>query len=118
MNRFKDLSIAALIAGTAVATTSGVVIASENGAEAGEDARKGAAPEVSMEEVISQLRASDAERILESELEREQGRAVYEVEYVDTDGNTREVYINGRDGETVKTETEGDEEEEEEDDES
>lgn len=104
MNQLKDVSIAALIAGTAFATVSGVVMASSDAGKGNSDTDPGQAPAVSMEEAIAGVREAGAQRILESEYEREDGRAVYEVKYIDADGRTRETYIDAMDGSTLDSE--------------
>lgn len=54
-----------------------------------------------LEELLSRLDLGPGARILEIESEREHGRPIYEIEYVDEKGRIREVYVDAATGELL-----------------
>jgi len=59
---------------------------------------------LSLEEILKNVRRTYPGRILEVELENEQGRIMYEVEILGDDSIVREVYIDARSGELLSAE--------------
>jgi uncharacterized membrane protein YkoI len=55
-----------------------------------------------LEQITSQVHAMDMGRILEVELESEEGRHVYELEVLDEDGVVRDLYFDAGTGERLK----------------
>lgn len=56
---------------------------------------------LSLEQVMERVRAQHDGRILEAELEREDGRYVYEIELLDEQGRVREMYYDAKNGEAL-----------------
>ena len=59
-----------------------------------------------LEQIIQQLPEAERTRIVEVELEREDGRYVYEIEYLEEGGVVRESEFDATTGELLKTEIE------------
>jgi uncharacterized membrane protein YkoI len=58
-----------------------------------------------LEELLRRHGLGPGMRILEIETEVEQGRLLYEIEYLDGSGRVREIWMDARTGETVSRET-------------
>ncbi len=56
-----------------------------------------------LEQVVDRARAQHGGRVLEAELEREDGRYVYEVELLDEQGRVWEMYYDAESGEALKS---------------
>ena len=54
-----------------------------------------------LEELLSRLNLGPGARILEIGSEREHGRPIYEIEYVDGKGRIREVYVDAATGDLL-----------------
>jgi uncharacterized membrane protein YkoI len=59
-----------------------------------------------LEQILEQQRRDRPGRILEVELEREDGRMVYELELLDADGRVWEIYYDAASGRLLETEAE------------
>ncbi len=59
-----------------------------------------------LEQILEQQRRDRPGRILEVELEREDGRLVYELELLDADGRVWEIYYDAVSGRLLETEAE------------
>jgi uncharacterized membrane protein YkoI len=57
-----------------------------------------------LEELLSRLDLGADARVLEIESEREHGRSVYEIEYVDGRGRIREIAVDAATGEVISQE--------------
>jgi uncharacterized membrane protein YkoI len=57
-----------------------------------------------LEQIVERARAAKPGEIIETELEREQGRYVYEVEILDSAGQVWEVKLDARTGELLEIE--------------
>ena len=68
---------------------------------------------VTMEEAIKTATTQFPGKVLEAELESEDGKAIYEVEIVNTSGETREVEIDAQSGKILSSELEDQDEHEE-----
>ena len=55
-------------------------------------------------EIYTLVRPRIDGEIVETELEREDGRWVYEIKYISRSGRMRELYIDAKTGKTIKTE--------------
>ena len=60
----------------------------------------------SLENILSQLTEHDINRLLEVELERENNRYIYEIEYLDSKGIVYEVEVDAITAEVIKTKRE------------
>ena len=58
---------------------------------------------VSMEQILNKVRQSHQGRVLEIDLEEKDGRYLYEIELVDSEGEVRKFYFDAKSGEEVKT---------------
>jgi uncharacterized membrane protein YkoI len=67
---------------------------------------------VTMEEAIKTATAQFPGKVLEAELENEDGKAVYEVEIVNASGETREFEIDAQSGKILSSEQEDQDEHE------
>jgi uncharacterized membrane protein YkoI len=59
---------------------------------------------MSLEEIMQHVRKVYPGRILEVELENEEGHIIYELEILGTDSIVREIYIDARNGELLSVE--------------
>lgn len=59
---------------------------------------------LSLESILVQLRPIYPGRVLDVELEQENGQIVYEFEILGKDGVIREVYVDASNGKVIKTE--------------
>jgi uncharacterized membrane protein YkoI len=57
---------------------------------------------LSLDRILQQVRGQNPGRVLESELERKDGRYIYEVELVDDQGRVREMKFDASTGEVLK----------------
>jgi len=57
-----------------------------------------------LEQILDRLDPSQRARILEIELEQEEGRVIYELKYVDTTGRILKLIIDARTGERLQGE--------------
>jgi uncharacterized membrane protein YkoI len=55
----------------------------------------------SLEEVLVRMRAEHGGRVLEAELEREDGRYLYEIELLDDAGKVNKLFYDARTGEAI-----------------
>jgi uncharacterized membrane protein YkoI len=101
----KKLALGAVIVGL-LALGGGVAIAAQQ-----------QGPEPKVDEAAAEKAALDAVEgeVRETELEREGGAAIYEVEVAGRDGKLHEVAVSANDGKVLGQETEGDEGSEEDD---
>lgn len=79
------------------------------GLATGHEGKEGTAvPEaaISMEQAITAATAQFPGKVLEAELESEDGKAVYEIEIVNTSGEIRELEIDGQTGKVLSSEQE------------
>lgn len=77
------------------------------GAQADGDQRAGdKAPAVTLEEAVAAAKAQFPGRVLEAELEDEDGMPVYEVEIATATGETREVVVDASSGRITKSDVE------------
>jgi uncharacterized membrane protein YkoI len=53
---------------------------------------------LALDEILRRLPRRAGERLLEVEVERDDGRWIYEIEWVGTDGRVREIEVDARDG--------------------
>lgn len=61
---------------------------------------------LSLEQVLVEARKHRSGRVLETELEKDRGRYVYEIELVDESGQVWEMKLDASNGELLKTELE------------
>jgi uncharacterized membrane protein YkoI len=55
-----------------------------------------------LEEIIEKIRLEETDRILEVEYEREHGRDIYEIEYLDSAGDIYELEVDAHDGSIMR----------------
>lgn len=55
-----------------------------------------------LESILERLRKNNPGKILEIELEKENGKIVYEIEILDKNGFVKEIYINAETGDILK----------------
>lgn len=104
----KKLITGGVLAGLALATGTAGVVAAQSAAEA---------PALSEAQAIELALAEVPGEVLETELEREDGMQVYEIEILGADGVEMEVEINAATGEILEVEAEDyDDEDDDEDD--
>lgn len=61
---------------------------------------------MSLEMLLKKLAKHDIDRLLEVELERENNRYIYEIEYIDTQGTVYELEVDAISAKVLKTERE------------
>ena len=109
MKRSHYMIVAMLICG--VALTWGLALSSEGNHEQ----NKGLlTAKLSMEEAIAKAKTQFPGQVLEAELEREHGQAVYEIEIAGTTGAVTEVKVDEQSGEVLSSEIEDDDDHEQE----
>jgi len=101
--------IAMLICG--VALTWGLALSSEGTHEHGKGLLTA---KLSMEEAIATAKTQFPGQVLEAELEREDGQAIYEIEIANTAGAVTEVKVDAQSGEVLSSEIEDDDDHEQE----
>jgi len=95
---FTAAAVSALLAGTyAVAAQGGKATGPESGAQTARP------PAVSLEQAIAKVREHYQGTVVETELEREEGAARYEVKLIDAQGQHRKVYVDAASGELRAT---------------
>lgn len=57
-------------------------------------------------EVLARIQAAYTGDVVEIELERKDGKWIYEIEIIDTDGHVREIDVDGKTGDVLKIELE------------
>jgi len=109
----KRLHTVSLLGASALLLTSVGLAMSHDGKEKLELANLPTA--VTMEEAIKTATAQFPGKVLEAELEREDGKAIYEVEIVNASGEVREFEIDAQSGKVLSSELEDQDEHEKED---
>ena len=61
---------------------------------------------LALETILERIRAIRPGRVIEVELEREDGTLVYELELLDSDGNVWEMYVDAATGQVLREERE------------
>lgn len=79
----------------------------------GDEMASGKAPAVTLEQAIATAKAKFPGRVLEAELEDEDGKAVYDVEIATATGETREVVVDASSGQITESAVENEETENE-----
>jgi len=101
MKRSNYMMVSMLITGVLFA--SGFALSSEGSHSQG----KGMAPaKLSLEEAIATAKTKFPGRVLEAELENEQGQVVYEIEIASTTGVATEIKVDAQSGELLGSEVE------------
>ena len=72
-----------------------------------------AKPTLSLEEAIGKAKAKFPGQVLETELENEEGKAVYEIEIASTTGVVTEIKVDAQSGELLSSEIDDDDTEQE-----
>ncbi len=115
MKRFFNTTTFFSLAGIAVACLTAGLALGDDGEDKGRESVQAASATVTMEQAIQTAKAKFPGRVVESELESEDGALVYEVKIVSASGKAQEIEIDAQSGEILGSEIEHEDEEDDDD---